>query len=97
MGVSGNHGSMLTNHLKIFVFAGIAWAIWRSRNKMAIEQCFPSNPLNVFRSGVAFVQKWQPLLGGADQVVIASLGEKLMTWLHNFSPSSATVSDIVEL
>jgi len=54
-------------------------------------------PLNVFRSGVAFVQKWQPLLGGADQVVIASLGEKLMTWLHNFTPSSATVSDIVEL
>jgi len=57
---------MMTNQLKIFVFAGIAWAIWRSRNKMAIEQCFPRNLLNVIRSGADFVQKWRPLLEGAD-------------------------------
>ena len=63
---------------------------------MAIEQCFPRNLLNVIRSGAAFVQKWRPLLGGADQVAIASLGEKLKSWLHNFVPNNVEVSDIVE-
>ena len=50
-------------HLKLFVIAGITWAIWRSRNKMAIEKLFPKNLLDVIRSGVAFVQKWHLLLG----------------------------------
>ena len=39
MGVSGNHGSMLPNHLKIFVFAGIAWAIWRSTVECVSFRC----------------------------------------------------------
>jgi hypothetical protein len=37
------------------------------------------------------------LLGAPDQTEIANLGEKMKTWLHNFSPSSVVVSDIVEL
>ena len=74
MGVSVTGGSMLTNHLRTFIFARFAWAIWRSRNKMAIEQCFPGNPLEVIHSGFAFMQKWRPLLGGADQVAITKPG-----------------------
>ena len=46
---------------------------------MAIEHSFPKNPLDVIRSGVAFVQKWQPLLGASDQEEIATLGEQLKT------------------
>jgi hypothetical protein len=39
----------------LFVFAGIAWALWRSRNKTAIERHFPSNPLEVILSGIVLV------------------------------------------
>ena len=55
MGVSVAGGPRLTNHLTTFIFAGFAWAIWRSRNNMAIERCFPGNPLEVIHSGFAFM------------------------------------------
>ena len=97
MNVNFSSGLMLTNHLKVFVFAGFAWAIWRSRNKMAMEQCFPKNPLDVIHSDVGFVQRWRPLLREADQTVIASLGEKMKTWFHKFIPSTVAVSNIGEL
>ena len=84
-------------HLKLFVIVGITWAIWRSRNKMAIEKLFPKNFLDVIRSGVAFVQKWRLLLGKSDQASIAKLGEKMMAWFQIHTPSLASVSDIVEL
>ena len=79
MGDKVTKGMRLYNRLKIFVFAEIIWAFWRSRNRMTIEHSFPKNPLDVIRSGVAFVQKWQPLLGASDQEEIATLGEQLKT------------------
>jgi len=51
----------------IFLFAGIAWALWVNRNKMAIEKSFPKDPLQVLYSGISFLQKWRPLLKQADR------------------------------
>ena len=64
---------------------------------MAMELCFQKNPLDVIRLDVAFVQRWWPLLEEADQTAITSFGEKMKTWLHNFTPSKVAVSDIMEL
>jgi hypothetical protein len=51
---------------------------------MAIERKFPSNPLDVIRSGVLFVQKWSLLLKGADQEVTAKVIDKIQVWLGGF-------------
>lgn len=34
----------------LFIFAGVMWAVWRTRNKMAIEQKFPKQPIEIFRN-----------------------------------------------
>ena len=90
-------GGKIPIRLKFFIIAGVTWAIWRSRNKMAIEKLFPKNPLDVIRSGVAYVQKWWPLLGASDQANIAILGEKMKMWFQNHSPSNGSILGIVEL
>ena len=34
----------ISKRLCLTMFAGLAWAIWKNRNKMAIEKCLPLNP-----------------------------------------------------
>jgi hypothetical protein len=34
----------LLNRLTIFMFSGFAWALWTSRNKIAIEKKIPKPP-----------------------------------------------------
>lgn len=41
----------LTQHLGIFLFAGIAWAMWKKWNKMGIERKFPV-PSDALLSGI---------------------------------------------
>jgi hypothetical protein len=89
--------SKVPKHVNLFIFEGMSWAIWRARNKMAIEKSFPKTPLEVIWSGISFVQKWRLLLNEAEQTEIDGLGMKMKTWLDNFLPSEAPVSDIVEL
>jgi len=35
------------SRLIMFVFAGFAWTLWVTRNKMAIEKVFPNMPSDV--------------------------------------------------
>ena len=37
----------LPSRLVMFVFAGFAWTLWVTRNKMAIEKVFPKVPSDV--------------------------------------------------
>jgi hypothetical protein len=81
----------------LFVFAGLAWAMWRNRNKMAIEQKFPSNPVDVIRSGMFFVQKWLLLLKDAEHKTVAAVLKKLQDFLELYRMHEATAPDIVIL
>lgn len=45
-------------NLGLFFFAGFLWAIWRVRNKMAIERKFPRKPTEIMLYGLSFLQKW---------------------------------------
>jgi hypothetical protein len=47
----------LPSHLLIFLFAGIAWALWTARNKMAIEKHFPKAPSEVMYVAISLLQK----------------------------------------
>jgi hypothetical protein len=87
----------MPHRLCLFLFAGLTWALWRARNKMAIKRKFPSNPLDVIRSGVLFVQKWSLLLKDADQEVIVKVIDKIQVWLGGFRLRDIVVSHIVEL
>lgn len=53
-----------SKHIGLFFFAGFLWAIWRNRNKMAIERKFPRSPSEVLWCGISFVQRWEILLRG---------------------------------
>jgi hypothetical protein len=83
--------------LGLFVFAKVAWALWKSRNKMAIEKRFPSHPLVIIRSGIVFVQKWRLLLKEADQEHVDKVLARMQNFLEGFTPSTAVVIDIFEI
>jgi len=61
----------------MLLFAGIPWALWNTRNKMAIEHITPRSPLQVFHHGIIFVQKWCQLLKATDQDKMREVVERL--------------------
>lgn len=81
----------------MFLFVGAAWALWNTRNKMAIEHILPKSPLQVLYSGILFMQKWRQLLKVADQDEMEELESRIRGWAHAFNPSDAAVTDIMEL
>jgi hypothetical protein len=50
----------------MFIFAGFAWAIWTTRNKMAIEQRFPKALADVIYVALSLLQTWSVLLKEVD-------------------------------
>jgi len=52
----------LPKRLIMFIFAGFAWALWTTRNKMSIEQKFPKAPTDVVYLALSYLQKWSVLL-----------------------------------
>jgi hypothetical protein len=64
---------------------------------MAIDQKFPSNPVDVIRSGMFFVQKWSHLLKDAEHKTVATVLKKLQDFLELYRMHEATTPDIVIL
>jgi len=81
----------------MLLFVGIAWNLWNTRNKMAIEHTISRSPLQVFHSSIIFVQKWCQLLKATDQDKMREVAERLKAWARAFVPSNTTVTDIMEL
>jgi hypothetical protein len=92
-----SHNLSLPYKLGLFLFAGIAWALWRCRNKMAIEKRFPTSPLDVIWSGVIFVQKWSTLLKEPEQEQIAKALDKVKRYLGSFKENDVLITDVAEL
>lgn len=79
------------------LFAGLAWALWITRNKMAIEHQLPNHAIQVIHLCFAFMQKWRALLKATDQDKMKEVVDRLKTWALEFSPSIACISDIGEI
>jgi len=77
----------LPRRLTLCVFAGFAWAVWTTRNKMAIEKFFPKPPTDVIYLALSFMQKWSILLKEEDREQICQLKAVIMNWLE-FKPSN---------
>ena len=44
----------------------LAWAMWLTRNKIAIERIFPSHPANILYKCNILMQQWSPLAKHKD-------------------------------
>lgn len=74
----------IPKRLCFIFFAGLAWSLWKNRNKMAIEKCFPTNPDVVIHSTINLMQMWIDLQKTKDkdklmelvQCLTCSMGEK---------------------
>jgi len=84
-------------HLGLFLFSAIAWSIWKTRNKMAIERIFPNNPIDILYNAISFMQKWLRLLKQSDQVKLAEPMLKIGSWIKDYAPLASSFTDIVEL
>ena len=76
----------LPNRLIIFFFAGFAWALWTTRNKMAIEKSFVKTPTDVIYVAISLLQRWSVLLKEKDRERVSQASEAILRWLKNFSP-----------
>lgn len=75
-------------------FAGLAWAIWRNRNKMAIEKLFPLNPDAVIHAAINFVQIWAGLSKEGDAAMMKDMAQRLSDWMHKKDVFNGSYSDI---
>lgn len=83
--------------IAMFVFAGFAWALWTTRNKMAIEKQFPKAPTDIIYTGLSLLQSWSIKLKEEDKARVAKITEAILCWLKNFKPNPVLMSDVVEL
>lgn len=90
-------GSGAKKTLDMFLFAGLLWAIWTTRNKMAIEKKFPKNSIEVLIHGISFLQKWEILLKEEDRCKVEEARTQMVSWCRSFAPSREQVSDVFEL
>ena len=80
-----------------FLFAGFAWTLWITRNKMAIENVFPKAPTDVIYTAVSLMQRWCVLLKEKDRERIMQVLEAILNWLKNLRPNSTSATDVFGL
>ena len=86
-----------TKKLIIFLFSAFAWALWITRNKIAIEKKFPKAPIDVIYIALFLIQKWSVLLREKDQKQIIQAKEDILNWLKTFKMNPILQSDVIEL
>ena len=79
------------------MFAGFSWAIWTTRNKMAIEKKIPKAPSDVIYCAISLMQKWSLLLKEEDRETFDQAKDAIIKWMKSFQPNTIVVSDIVEI
>jgi hypothetical protein len=50
------------NHMLIFIFAGVSWAIWRTRNDWVFTNTLVNHPKHNAHRAFGFLQYWSQLL-----------------------------------
>jgi hypothetical protein len=81
----------------MFIFAGFAWAIWTTRNKMAIEQRFPKALADVIYVALSLLQTWSVLLNEVDRQRVLHVRDDIMNWMKSFTPNLLESTDIFEI
>ena len=87
----------LSARLLMFLFAGFAWTLWVTRNKMAIEKRFPNAPSDVLFDALSLLQRWSILLKESDRCKVLQAKDGLICWMRSFDPSLVMSTDVFEL
>lgn len=74
----------INKYLGLQIFAGLVWAIWRTRNKMAKEKKLPNSPTETLLYGLSFLQKWETLLKEGDQDKVEQARLRLKEWCCSY-------------
>lgn len=73
--------------LKLFTFSVVVWVLWTTRNKMAIDKCFPESTNEVFFTISSCLQRWRALLQAADIGRLDEYEDRIKTWMVGFRAS----------
>jgi hypothetical protein len=74
--------------------AGLAWALWITRNKFCIQKKFPDNPINVIYVAASFVQKWKQLMKGVAKGNVETMVASVLKLAKGFKPFTSNPSDV---
>jgi hypothetical protein len=75
-------------------FAGMALAIWMTRNNMCMRKAFPDKSTDVIHLGLPFVQKWKILMKELERSKVEALMASMMQHSKNFRPLDSNPSDV---
>jgi hypothetical protein len=80
-------------HIGLSCFAGIAWALWTTRNKFYIRKVFPEHPIDVVFLCLPFIQKWRLLM---RKIAIEKLEttQKVLRHTKDFKPLDSHPSHV---
>jgi hypothetical protein len=75
-------------------FAGLAWAMWNNCNKMCINKCFPSAPMNLIHLGMSFLQRWCILMQKHTKTRVDRLLKLMAEQAQAFKPLDENPCDV---
>jgi len=76
-------------------FAGLAWFMWKNRNKMAIEKIFPTNPDAVIHAALNLMHMCIDLQKEGDKIKMMKMVQYLTSWMGKKVQHPGFCSDIV--
>lgn len=71
-------------NLTIFCLAIVLWGLWTTRNKIAIEGTYPSQPIEVLFKINVLSQKWRGLLKEEEKAILEERTKTTEEWLKEF-------------
>ena len=60
-------------HIGLFSFAALAWTLWKTKNKMAIERTFRKQPSEVVFKFMSCLQRWRVLIKEEERLRLEDL------------------------
>lgn len=84
----------MSSRLIMFFFAGFAWALWVTRNKMTIDI---KTPADVIYTAISLLQRWSVLLKEKDRERVAQALEAIRRWMKSFKPKTTSATHVSEI
>jgi hypothetical protein len=79
---------------KLSCFAGLAWPIWNTRNKICIKQVIPDKTIDTMYLGLSFIHKWRVLMKPLEKAEMEELAKSVMEYAKIFKPIPSSPSDV---
>jgi hypothetical protein len=87
-------GFRVSQQLGLTCFAGFAWAMWITRNKMCMQKTFPAKPTDIIYIGLSFIQKWRILAKPVAKSKMEEMMELVLCHVREFEPLHSYPSDV---